>query len=42
MIMVQRVFKEHRCKFGVLRPIKRTKFDDVIDLTHSDSSDGEN
>lgn len=27
MIMVQRVFKEHRCKASLLRPIKRTRFD---------------
>lgn len=38
MIMVQRVFKEHRCRANLLRPMKRAKIEDlIIDLTGSDS-----
>lgn len=37
MIMTQRVFKEHRCKADLIRPLKRARFDDlVIDLTEDD------
>lgn len=35
MIMAQRVFKEHRCKLALFRPLKRRKTAaiDIIDLT---------
>lgn len=40
MIMVQRVFKEHRCRYSLLRPVKRAKLDDlVIDLTGDSDSE---
>lgn len=36
MIMAQRVFKEHRCELGMLRPFKRRRTQrsiEIIDLT---------
>lgn len=36
MIMAQRVFKEHRCAFGTLRPFKKRRTQrnvEIIDLT---------
>lgn len=44
MIMLRRVFKEHRCNLALLRPLKRRRISesDQEDNTESKGEDGEN
>lgn len=43
MIMLRRVYKEHRCDRALLRPFKRQKVihkeNDIIELTDSEDED---
>lgn len=41
MVMLQRVFKEHRCNLALLRPLKRRKIQEDEMLTKEDKTEDE-